>query len=106
MALCATAFAIRLEGDNPATARSPITERDAVTVRRSVINGSLPSPGQNSDGVEIDQLFNSGLIFFSNSSNEVSPLIFSPLTKKVGVESTFSTSLAYFWSAAILSSND
>src|SRR4051812_47839021 len=47
------------------------------------------------------QLFNSGLIFFSKSSNEVSPLIFSPLTKKVGVESTFSTSLAYFWSAAI-----
>src|SRR5262245_35391502 len=45
------------------------------------------------------QLFNSGLIFFSNSSIEVSPLIFSPLTKKVGVESTFSTSLAYFWSA-------
>src|SRR5664279_6019270 len=42
----------------------------------------------------------------SNSSNEVSPLIFSPLMKKVGVESTFSTSAAYFWSAAILSSSD
>src|ERR1700744_3088084 len=53
-----------------------------------------------------DQLpFNSGLIFFSNSAIEVSPLIFSPLTKKVGVESTLSTSLAYFWTAAILSSS-
>jgi len=57
-------------------------------------------------GVERDdQLFSSGLIFFANSSNEVSPLIFSPLMKKVGVESTFRMSLAYFWSAAILSSN-
>ena len=53
-----------------------------------------------------DQLLSSGLIFFSNSSIEASPLIFSPLMKKVGVESTFSTSLAYFWSAAILSSRD
>jgi hypothetical protein len=52
-----------------------------------------------------NQLFSSGLIFLANSSNEVSPLIFSPLMKKVGVESTLSTSLAYFWSAAILSSN-
>src|ERR1700726_3176968 len=43
-----------------------------------------------------NQLFSSGLIFFANSSNEVSPLIFSPLMKKVGVESTFSTSAAYF----------
>src|SRR5580700_5703520 len=51
------------------------------------------------------QLFSSALIRLSNSSNEVSPLIFSPLRKKVGVESTFSTSEAYFWSAAILSSN-
>jgi hypothetical protein len=42
------------------------------------------------------QLFSSDLIFLSNSSNEVSPLIFSPLMKKVGVESIFSTSLAYF----------
>ena len=33
---------------------------------------------------------------FSNSSNEVSPLIISPLMKKVGVEFTFSTSVAYF----------
>src|SRR6266566_6747430 len=57
-------------------------------------------------GSKARQLFRSGLIFFSNSSIEVSPLIFSPLTKKVGVESTFSTSLAYFWSAAILSSSD
>ena len=52
-----------------------------------------------------DQLFRSGLIRFSNSSIEVSPLIFSPLMKKVGVESTFNTSEAYFWSAAILSSS-
>jgi hypothetical protein len=51
-----------------------------------------------------NQLFSSGLIFLANSSNEVSPLIFSPLMKKVGVESTFSTSLAYFWSATSLSS--
>ena len=52
-----------------------------------------------------DQLFSSDLIFLSNSSNEVSPLIISPLMKKVGVELTFSTSLANFWSAAILSSS-
>src|SRR3954470_5160166 len=51
------------------------------------------------------QLLRSGLIFFSNSSTEVSPLIFSPLMKKVGVESTLRISLAYFWSAAILSSS-
>jgi hypothetical protein len=44
----------------------------------------------------IDQLFSSDLIFLSNSSNEASPLITSPLMKKVGVEFTFSTSLAYF----------
>jgi hypothetical protein len=36
-----------------------------------------------------------------NSSNEVSPLTISPLMKKVGVELTFSTSAANFWSAAI-----
>src|SRR4051794_3475902 len=52
-----------------------------------------------------NQLFSSDLILLSNSAKEVSPLIFSPLMKKVGVESTFSTSLAYFWSAAILSSS-
>src|SRR3569833_568831 len=51
------------------------------------------------------QLLRSGLIFFSKSSTEVSPLIFSPLMKKVGVESTLRISLAYFWSAAILSSS-
>src|ERR1700730_1655019 len=44
----------------------------------------------------INQVFSSDLIRLSNSSNEVSPLILSPLMKKVGVESTFSTSLAYF----------
>ena len=48
-------------------------------------------------GAKPDQLpFNNGLIFFSNSSSEVSPLTFSPLMKNVGVESTFNTSLAYF----------
>src|SRR6266851_2473333 len=52
-----------------------------------------------------NQLFSSDLILLSNSSNEVSPLIISPLMKKVGVELTFSTSLANFWSAAILSSS-
>src|SRR3954466_10622630 len=51
-----------------------------------------------------NQLFSSDLILLSNSAKDVSPLIFSPLRKKVGVESTFNTSLAYFWSAAILSS--
>src|ERR1700737_965349 len=50
-----------------------------------------------------DQLFKNDLIFLSNSSNDASPLIISPLTKKVGVELTFSTSPAYFWSAVILS---
>jgi hypothetical protein len=35
-----------------------------------------------------NQLFNNDLIRLSNSSNEVSPLIFSPLRKKVGVEFT------------------
>src|SRR5258708_33387505 len=53
-----------------------------------------------------NQLFNSALIRLSNSSNEVSPRIISPLRKKVGVELTFSTSLANFWSSAILSSSD
>src|SRR5580692_3694931 len=49
------------------------------------------------------QLLSSALIRLSNSSNEVSPLIFSPLRKKVGVESTFRTSDAYCRSATILS---
>ena len=44
----------------------------------------------------INQLLSSDLIRLSNSSNEVSPLIISPLMKKVGVELTFSTSLANF----------
>src|ERR1700761_4705297 len=52
-----------------------------------------------------DQPCSSGLIRFWNSSNDASPLIFSPLMKKVGVESTFSTSVAYFWSATSLSSS-
>src|ERR1700722_17265517 len=44
----------------------------------------------------IDQLFSSDLIRLSNSWNEISPLIISPLMKKVGVELTLSTSVAYF----------
>src|ERR1700730_9016715 len=54
----------------------------------------LWAPAQGRE--RINQVFSSDLIRLSNSSNEVSPLILSPLMKKVGVESTFSTSLAYF----------
>ena len=43
-----------------------------------------------------NQLLSSALIRLSNSSNEVSPLTISPLMKNVGVELTFSTSLANF----------
>ena len=52
-----------------------------------------------------DQLLSIALMRFENSSKLCSPLSISPLMKKVGVEFTFNTSLAYFWSAAILSSN-
>src|SRR5215475_4821377 len=52
-----------------------------------------------------NQLFNNDLMRLSNSSKLCSPFTISPLMKKVGVEFTFSTSLAYFWSAAILSSS-
>src|ERR1700687_5615881 len=38
--------------------------------------------------------FNSGLILASNSSNDMVPLTLSPLTKKVGVALTWSTSKA------------
>src|ERR1700741_5177416 len=51
-----------------------------------------------------NQLFNSALMRLSNSSKLCSPFNASPLMKKNGVEFTFKTSLAYFWSAAILSS--
>lgn len=51
-----------------------------------------------------NQLFSIALMRFENSSKLWSPLIISPLMKKVGVDVTFSTSAAYFWSAAILSS--
>jgi hypothetical protein len=54
---------------------------------------------------EGDQVLRIALMRLSNSSNEVSPLIISPLMKNVGVELTFSFSLANFWSAAILSSS-
>jgi hypothetical protein len=43
-----------------------------------------------------NQLFSSGLISFSKSSKVAAPLTISPLMKKLGVEFTFSTSLAYF----------
>src|ERR1700761_858114 len=82
---------------------------DAETLRKqrlrtdvtSLMNGCARHCGCDAT----NQPCNSGLIRFWNSSNEVSPLIFSPLMKKVGVESTFSTSLAYFWSATSLSSS-
>ena len=51
-----------------------------------------------------NQLFSIELMRFANSSKLCSPLSISPLMKKVGVDCTFSTSAAYFWSAAILSS--
>ena len=51
-----------------------------------------------------NQLFSIELMRFENSSKLCSPLSISPLMKKVGVDCTFSTSAAYFWSAAILSS--
>src|SRR5271154_1243153 len=97
-ALCALAPAIRRSGENPASAARPVSDRAAQKARRVTINGVLRY-------LRFDQLFKNDLIFLSNSSNEISPLIFSPLTKKVGVESTLSTSLAYFWSAVILSSS-
>ena len=51
-----------------------------------------------------NQLFSIELMRLANSSKLCSPLSISPLMKKVGVDCTFSTSAAYFWSAAILSS--
>jgi len=51
------------------------------------------------------QPFSRGVIFLENSSKVCSPRSISPLMKKVGVELTLSTSLANFWSAAILSSS-
>ena len=65
----------------------------------------LKSGTMVSGSIGRNQLFSSGSICLLNSSNEVSPFSISPLMKKVGVEFTFSTSLAYFWSAAILSSS-
>ena len=65
--------------------------------------GERGKPGQRQGGGEgaarddhsLNQLFSSGLITLSKSSN-VAPLTASPLMKKLGVELTFSTSLAYF----------
>ena len=42
----------------------------------------------------------------SSSSKDMAPFSRWPLTKKVGVESTYSESKAYFWSAFSLSSRD
>jgi hypothetical protein len=47
-------------------------------------------------GTLANQLFSSGLISLSKSSKVAAPLTISPLMKKVGVEFTLSTSLAYF----------
>ena len=58
--------------------------------------GKIRLPRCESGLPRANQLLSSGLILLANSSNEVSPLIFSPLMKNVGVESTFNTSLAYF----------
>src|ERR1035438_9910478 len=95
-ALCAIALGIRRSGENPPSAASPVSDRAAQKARRVTINGVVRY-------LRFDQLFKNDLIFLSNSSNVVSTLIISPLTKKVGVELTFSTSPAYFWSAVILS---
>lgn len=89
-----TMAAVRREGN----LRKPLFPRDLCRERYGFGDANQEVRAE-------DQLFSSGLIFLANSSNEVSPLIFSPLMKKVGVESTFRTSLAYFWSAAILSSS-
>lgn len=89
-----TMAAVRCEGNR----RKPFFPRDLCRERYG-------SGCANQECGVANQLLSSGLIFLANSSNEASPLIFSPLMKKVGVESTFNTSLAYFWSAAILSSS-
>src|SRR6266566_4796846 len=61
------------------------------TARDQLLSSDLIFLSNASNGLSLGskarQLFRSGLIFFSNCSIEVSPLIFSPLTKKVGVES-------------------
>src|ERR1700722_20886969 len=69
---------------------------------QKTLGENRPRPGSSTGddwrhkAMRIGQLFSSDLIRLSNSSNEVSPLIISPLMKKVGVELTFSTSLANF----------
>ena len=63
--------------------------------RRASRDGEYGSPG-STGRVVMNQLFSSGLISLSKSSNVAAPLTISPLMKKVGVELTFSTSLAYF----------
>src|SRR3984885_5004622 len=69
---------------------------------QKTLGENRPRPGSSTGddwrhkAMRIGQLFSSDLIRLSNSSNEVSPLIISPLIKKVGVELTFSTSLANF----------
>jgi hypothetical protein len=76
-------------------AASPLDGNRLSPFSQAFCRGLLRADERNR-GKSLDQLFSSGLIFFSNSSNDVSPLILSPLIKNVGVESTFKTSLAYF----------
>ena len=62
-----------------------------MTLLYSFLRGLGPS---NRD--HANQVFNSDLMRSSNSANLASPTIMSPLTKKIGVPSTFSTSVANF----------
>src|SRR5262245_44365999 len=70
----------------------------------SLLRGLPAITNRGRESVE-NQLFNNDLMRLSNSSKLWSPFTISPLMKKVGVEFTFNTSFAYFWSAAILSSS-
>src|SRR5579863_8533504 len=61
--------------------------RRPAALRRPGLRQRLDLPVEFLEGVApakrpLAQLFSSGSIFFWNSSNEVSPLILSPLTKK------------------------
>ena len=50
---------------------------------------------QSKSKAGLGYFFNSGLTLASSSSNDIAPVSLSPLTKKVGVESTFSVASAY-----------
>src|SRR5262249_5586997 len=84
---------------------SPQMNLDREQPANQLLNGNLIFQSNRLSTCFDTQLFRSVSILFSNSWIEVSPLIFSPLMEKVWVKSTFSTSAAYFWSAAILSSS-